>query len=619
MSERMLTFLQDPTELDWVMHHRAGALDHPIVTFDLELHCELTDRGIDHQTPWDIIKPDDRAVLERIEQSAQRFWQDHAAVWHRDVNLLAIAAHRHVSALSRMVWAGFVVERAIAQQSPDRIFLFDFANAHGLQQPPDCRRLPLLFGIVESIAHGLNLPIERMSEGAQQFFEDNASTQAHRSDLPAVDDARWGDEPFVLLTGSGHDLDQQLPIIRRIEATDNLRAIQVYRHADAPTLNRLKANGHLVVHDSQLPFQPMTGIESASAKGRQNFARALASLDDRSAYGFARWIPESHLEFVFGEYAGKLASHVDRWHAFFDRHRPIAFVGHYPDTAMELAHRRGIRTLLLPHGGLSIGDAPWYRSLPKVTLGVEGERHAEHLQSLGIESDRIIPIESGDPVMPSVPGIDTKRRNIDRFELLLVTSRLADHAHDAELPGLNWNAAIRSLEEIFNFAGRHKDWHFTVKPHPRYDHTELYRHLLESLPSAERFRIETVRSLAECADGADVIVFANVTSTGILESARSGKPVILLRDSTAVLHRNPRDELLSEWPRVSSASELESYLERLATDESAHKSAATQTARALENFFGRRPETGSLMEFILRKKKARNTDEGNPCPVVCVE
>ncbi|MEZ6082503.1 MAG: hypothetical protein R3E58_00760 [Phycisphaerae bacterium] len=614
MSEHMLTFLQDPHELEWVMHHRVEALGHPIVTFDLELHCELAERGIDHLTPWDLVGPDDRAVLEQIEQSVQAFWRDHAVVWHRGVNLLAIAAHRHVSALSRMIWVGFTVERAIAERKPDRILLFECANAHGLEQPSDHRRLPLLFGIVESIARDLNVQIERLAEESTRRFVDHASTQAHQVDLPMVDDSSWGDHPFVLLSGSGHDLERQLPVIQRIESAGALRAIQVYRHADDTTLDRLKANGHLVVHDSQLRHSSAVDVKDASRRGLREFNAALASVKKQSTCSFARSIPQSHLDFVFGPYAEKLASHVQRWSEFLDRHRPAAFIGHYPDAAMELAHRRNIPTLLLPHGGLSIGDAPWYRSMPKVTMGVEGKAHVEQLRVLGIDQDRIEVLDLG--AAQTVPRDGTTRNPSDPFNLLLVTSRLADHAHDAELPGLNWKAAIRSLEDVFNIAQIRPNWRFTIKTHPRYDHIELYHRMNRTLPEGKRFAIESRKTLADCLASADVTVFANVTSTAILEASRSGKPVILLRERSVLSHRNPRDKLLTGWPTVSSVGELTNRLDELASDVQAYTAAANETANALANFYGQPPVPGSLLQFIRRMKKARITAEGEPCPLV---
>jgi hypothetical protein len=624
MSNASLTILQDCSELDWLADHRPQALVQTILTFDLELHLELTRRGLAHLTPWEVVGPADRSRLERIEHAAHDFWREHAVVLHRGIDLLKIAAHRHVSALSRMVWVGYVIEKAITRYEPGCVLAFGDLDAHGLEQPPHCRRLPLLSGIVQSVTRDRSMRWENLSddERAGAAFSDVAALQAHRTDLPPVDDSDWSHHRIILLTGSGQDLVRQLPVIREIESADDLKAIQVYRYADEATAARLNANGHVVVHDSQLHPASCDGLDdSVCFDGRRAFDLALGSQLNKTTQAFTRWIPDSHLDFVFGTYAKKLAAQVDRWHAFFERHQPEAVVSHYPDVAIEVAHLRGMRTVVLPHGGLSIGDTAWYRSMPNVALGVMGTAHADFLRSMGIDRRRIEVLDLLDDENHFVPCRGTEKQRRDGFEILLVTSRLADHAHDAELPGLHWEAAIESLIEIFAHAHAHVHapggWRFSIKTHPRYDHLKLYQDLNETLPSDRRINIITDQPLSECVAAADAVVFANITSSSILEASQSHKPVVLLRDPDVVIHRNPRDRLLGGWPRVTSVAELIAHLVKLATDDSFYSAAVSQTEQALAEFFGCPAPTGSFLNFIRPNKKARVTREGNPCPLTC--
>ncbi len=617
MTDCTLTILQDRAELDWLTLHQPERLAQAILTFDLELHLVLNDRGIEHLTPWEVFGTRDRNRMKQIESDLHHFWREHATVPHRGIDILKIASHRHTSALSRMVWVGCVVENSIEYHKPNRVLFFDCEGAHGLEQPPECRRLPLLPAIVRAVASQRNVEIEGLSfpERIKSAFDDVASRQAQPNDLPDRNLAELDGKPFVLLTGSGQDLLKQLPVIRKIEASGEYRAVQVYRFADEETLRQLRANGHTAIHDSQLNLPDAIGIDKATLQERQH---AFDSAVTHTPQDCARWIPTSHVDFVFGEYAQKLSVQIDRWQVFFDRHKPGAFVGNYPDVAMEVAHQRSVRCLMLPHGGLSVGVASWYRSMPTVTLGVEGTAHATQLNTYGIEEDRIDVVDSFDIDETKVPHYDTPRNGSDRFNILLVTSRLADHSHDAELPGLNWKAAIDSLRSLITLASDRTNWHVTIKTHPRYDHPDLYDVINESLPPDRSFNIVTDQSVAACATRADVVVIPNVTSSAILNAARMGKPVVLLRDPKAIYQPNPRDSLLSNWPRVTDVSELIAHLELLASDEVAYESARQQTHQAYTDFFGQRAVAGSLMEFIRRNKKARITDEGNPCPLIAL-
>ncbi|GJM25211.1 MAG: hypothetical protein DHS20C16_16260 [Phycisphaerae bacterium] len=620
MTNAAITILQDRSELEWLADQRPQALSQTVLTFDLELHLELTRRGIDHLTPWDIAGQADRPRLERIEHAAHEIWKEHAIVQHRGINLLKIAAHRHISALSRMVWIGYVVEKAIELYKPECICVFDDTNAHGLEQPPHCRRLPLLSGIVQNEAQDRGIRCEMLSNPQRigEAFKDEAASQAHRIVAATVDNLDLSDRPFVLLTGSGQDLLRQLPVVREIESTGDLEAVQVYRFADEATLTQLNASGHQVLHDSQLHAGSSHEFDASLChRVRRDFELALTSPNDEAAQALQKWIPSSHLDFVFGTYAAKLVVQVDRWRAFFDRHQPEAIVSHYPDTAIEVAHRRGIQSVILQHGGLSIGDTAWYRSMPDVALGVSAAAHIQHLRAIGIDQRRIEVLDTHDD--ENVSTLDHSAREARRsdFEILLVTSRLADHAHDAELPGLHWKAAIESLEEIVAQAVRCDGWRFSIKTHPRYDHMGLYQNINDKLPHHRRINIITDQPLSKCAAAADAIVFANITSSSILEASRSNKPVVLLRDPSAVIHPNPRDRLLGDWPRLTSVAELVAHLQELATDDSFYEMEVSRTQQALADFHGPPAPSGSLLDFIRRKKKARVTDEGDPRPLVC--
>ncbi len=617
MTASTLTILQDRAELDWLALHRREALTHRILTFDLELHLQLSKRGIDHVTPWDIITPADREQMEEREALLHRWWQEHAAIRHRNIDILKVASDRHIAAITRMVWIEGVVGKAIARLRPIRLQIFDIAGAHGLEQPPHCRRLPLLPAIARTIAKDRKIEVEDLSDhmDCQSQFEDAAARQSREPDLPPFDISKMANQPFVLLTGSGPDLTRQLSAVRMIEASSTHRVLQVYRYADGETLKRMQSIGHSVIHDSQLDLGVDTGIDEKSLQAcRQAFNHSAIA----AGIDFARRIPDSHLNFIFGEYACKIAMRIDRWQAFFARYRPTALVGHYPDVAMEVAVQSGIRCLMLPHGGMSVGVGTWYRSMPRVSLGVEGAAHMGHLVSHGISPDRI---ELIDPfVEDEAPVRSHAQRDgaSDRFKVLLATSRLADHAHDAELPGLNWKAAIDSFRESLKFAAEQDNWEIVIKTHPRYDHLELYREINESLPSHQRARIVGNDSLTACASDADVVVFANVTSSAILEAAQIGKPVVLLRDSSAICRANPRDALLDGWIRVETVTELIAKLNRLASNASEYQSAVAKTHQAYKAFYGSRPKAGSLLDFIAGNKKTRFARNDEPRSLISI-
>jgi hypothetical protein len=606
-----LTILQDSDDVRRAAEYAPAALSGELLAWDLPAHLELQDRGLAHLTPWDFAGPDEFAEARRFEQAVQEFWRCHARIEFAGVDLLALARFRHVSCLARLAWTAFVIRRAIRQIGPGAVYALDEPPAHGLEQPPECTRLPLLHALARGIAEGDGIPT-RLIGGGSPSFRDYAAENSDRPAAPGVDlREEVAGRPYIAFSGSGGDLLRQLPLMNAIRARGDFELVQLYRAADASTLQTLRAAGHRLYHENQLRTRAeQCGSDSVHTEpvkagaliaARRAFDDAAVRTGDDLAVVFANPHLRSHFDFVFGDYARRMARHVLFWRNALALCPPQLVVANHPTALLELAAVERIPTLLLSHGAMTPGDDRWYRCLPEVTIGAASAVHRQRLLCAGLPDERIR--ITGDPglaanfrtpaAMPGPASLQSDppaEAGGECRRILLLTSAVAAPAHQSDLPQINWRSAVDIFEALGQLAARRADWHFTIRPHPRYDQVALYERNHQHLPAGRRWRIASDRSLAELAQAADVVVAVNNRSSAIVEASMHSVPVYLLCPDLIGL--DLADWGLAAWPRVTTVLELEQELGLVFADARHRALRNEETKLALEGFLGEQGGNG---------------------------
>jgi len=571
-----------------------GALAGELLAWDLPAHLELQDRSLPHLTPWDFVSADDRDAVRRFESAAQAFWRDHAHIPFAGLDLLAIARFRHVACLARLAWSAWVIQRALELLAPETLFVFDEPPAHGLDQPADCPRMPLLNPLARGIAESRGIAVQPIARDAATF-QDQAANQARASGGPAIDLAsELAGEPYVAFCGSGIDLLRQLPLIRALREQPGLAVVQIYRAADALTLRTLASAGHRVYHESQLTTEAHGVDDAALSTAHSAWNYTVAHLTDRDlAAVFANPHLRPHFDFIFGDYARRLAAQAGFWRTLFERCPPQAVVSNYPTVALEVAGQLDVPGMLLCHGVMTAGDTRWYTCLPPVTIGAASTAHRDRLLRAGIPADRIR--ITGDPGLDAtladarrshpLPSPDGPRR------ILLITSAIAAPAHQSDLPQINWRTAVDTFADLNRLARRRPDWQFSIRPHPRYDQPELYAHLQRFTPPERRWRTDPHLRLADAVRAADAVVVVNNRSSAIVEASLLPTPVLLLcPDMTS---RDLADWGLANWPTLASVEALERELTALFTDPVRREQRTAQSRSAVHQFLGEPPQSAA--------------------------
>jgi hypothetical protein len=602
-----LIVLHDRTDVARVAAHAPAAFSGTVLAWDLPAHLELAERGIAHALPDDILTAADYRAARKFEQVVQAFWRDHARIQFAGIDLLAMARFRHVAALARIAWATFLVRTACRRLTPECVHVLDSPGGHALEQPPGCSALPWLQSVVRGVAERMGIATRGIG-GERTTFVDRAAAASHSSSRPIDLASHLTGRRLVIFHGSGGDLLRQLPLIRQLHQSQRVDVVQLYAAADRETLHALSRVGHLVAHERQvLCADDDLPVEHPHATARAAFDTARATADDAAAWVFQNPLLACHWDFVFGAYATRMAGHVRRWRSFLADYSPNLVVAHYPTPLFEVAARDAVPCLLLNHGRMTAGDPRWYRCLPATTIGAATPADRARIIQAGIPPERIHVVQECAPPKQSrdCKGADESTTAADSSEIdahecrvqrpqphpqmqgpehrdhriLLITSAIADPAHQADLPAIDWRKAINTFTALAELAATRRDWHFTIQPHPRYDQVELYQRLAADSSQHPLWHINQGSALAPAVDAADVVVVVNNRSSAIIEASLRERPVLLLH--TAVAAAFGRAWSLDKWPTVDGVSALTDELERLFGSDDAwrrHRLEETQAA-----------------------------------------
>ena len=598
---RPLLVLHDAGQLARVESYAPAALDGEVIAFDTDIHLLLRERGVPHRTPWDVIDRQEHPALEAYGAAVWRHWLDHARLDFEGMNLLHMALIRHHSALARLAWMAYAARRFTEVLRPDAVFVFEEPPAHGLDQPVTHRTLPLLSGMLRAAAEDCGCAIQVIPRNPREegAFDDRVARfdQAVHEQVDVA--AALEDRPYLLLQANRTDLLRQLPLIRAFRESTGCQCVQLYREADAEIVAEAAAQGQFVWHESQVaPMAAVPRIEATARRFRAAFHRAASALPRDLRLIYANSHVASHFDFLFGEYAGKLALHVRRWRAFLSAARPVAFVSNYHAPIFDVAASLGLQCLGLTHALMMIGQPDWFATLPAESqIGAISELHRERLIEAGVAAERIS--VTGDPWVDQVRdredehistvasrvatrarlGIKSHRRMV-----LICTGSYGMPSKTTILPEIDWAEGVRNMVELAALTRRRRDLAFVIKCHPRFDYAHFYRRLAEEAPREARLIIAGDESLSDLAHAADVICVWNTITSALVEAALHPRPVSVF--SRALVWYDAHRWGVDGWPHFEDVASIEAEIDGVTTHEDYRTRRIAQSREALECFLG---------------------------------
>jgi hypothetical protein len=605
-SVQTFTVMLDQDDLTCLERERPAALNDLVLAFDPDLHVRLKRRAIPHLTPWDVVDRRERAAVYDFESRVWRFWQTHAHALCQGIDLLDLVKYRHVVCFTRFAWAVYVIRRALESLRPAEVVVFDEPNGHGLDQPPDYRKMPMLFALLRGIAEQYGIPtrvLRRELAAGASSFEDRVARRSRRALPPVAPEQALAGRPYVLFSGNDFDLLRQLPLIRALREECDQTVVQLYKSGDARSVRLARQAGHIIWHESQVAGDtPPPECTALAADARRTFDAARQDAPDELRAIFDNPYLGPHFDFIFGEYLRKMVGHVAVWQRFLTRYPPAMLITNYHTPVLDIACRLGVPALVLSHALINVGIDRWFQSLPACLVGAVSETHRAKLGAAGIPAERLC--VTGDPsiddllarvrandAVTSAAQAESLRKQLglspEQRVVLLCTANPWMPAKAHLVPQTDWADAVRCLEALGRLAARKPQWAFVVKCHPRYDFADLYDSINRSLPVNQRLRVVPDASLASLAQVADAIVLPNSLTSALVEASFWRKPVMILAQS--MIWYDAETWMTQHWRHLRSVATLEAELENMFADPRRYQERVRETRAALHHFLGGRP------------------------------
>lgn len=581
-----------------------------LLVFDLDLHLTLKAHKIEHATVWDVLEVDDKHEVHALADSAWEFWQQHASLIYRGLDLFRMATVRHQGWVNRFSFVTFVLRRVFELWEPECVIAFEEKIGHGLTPQRDYRKMPTLFMLLRGMADRRGIPVTLITEEMQHrrpsYCDHIAAAKEGREVKPLDLQALIGSDPYVLFFGNDYDLRRQSGLIQTISDHAQFQVAQLYRTADVALLESLKDQAHLLLHDEEVaPSQTVDLDATLKSDSRALFdskaSQANAELQDifsNSACG-------PHYDFLFDPYLDALAGHVVRWQSLFERARPGLVVVQSPEPVVDIASEAGIPVLTLPHSLMLTGEPEYLNNAKNLTVGAIGKGHAKRLLESGLhpEQVRITGDPTVDEVRARVGQIGSQHRQSMRDQLgirpdqrmvLLVTGCLAMQAQQVRLPRINWKSAALGFEQLGREISGYSDWQCVVKQHPRFDHPLLVDYANRELPRDRRMQRLTDQPLHELVAASDAVVVFNIVTSALIEASFQPRPVVVLSESLCWYDSEQWD--MHHWAHFQSVPALVHYLQTIFSSSEAYTSAVAQTVMACENYLG--TDSGAVLPRV---------------------
>lgn len=163
----------------------------------------------------------------------------------------------------------------------------------------------------------------------------------------------------------------------------------------------------------------------------------------------------------------------------------------------------------------------------------------------------------------------------NRPKIVLLTSIVGDMGD----PVADLSSHQRTWERILDWCDRRSDWDFVIKPHPRYDYSDLYEGWCGT--SGRRANLSISRlSARDALRGATVAVLVNIASTVVADACFLQVPIFYLKEAVFSWASSTLDHGIAT---VHSVEELMDRVELLLDDHSVRNDMLERQARFLRN------------------------------------
>ena len=364
---------------------------------------------------------------------------------------------------------------------------------------------------------------ERSIEGGGD--SSSANTSPRCAELPAW----WPGSKTFLSVCSGLALNEQHEIFRAL--SDEARQSWL-----------LVADSISPLPVGQLPIQALAALPYRLEQLEQEAHRTCRDIPGRLAAAgcdVAGVTDNRFFDFVWRDYAHRLVVSA-RWYAMgkllVSAFRPSVMLVGYdvfgPTRGLvEAAHRHQTATLSIHHTGLDFASSLKRHMGSRGPVTAWGEFDAAQMEKWRERPVRVFQVGSLREDHAAMGECMATPTPVDRSPMLsagfppsivLLTAKATDVYAAVDSPSRN----MASWEEWGEVFRRRTAWHFTVKPHPRYDYHRFYRLKACSWPSNVSLQETRLDSVLE---KADVVVLMNNPSTAAVDAISKGLPVIYFR------------------------------------------------------------------------------------------
>lgn len=585
----------------------AGTL---LLTGDMATAWELERRGEPFIDEHDLVTPDE--LLRNWETAAAL-----AARWWGETPELTVAGVPLLSAaqgdLRLPIELCLDAATAYARLFRDR----PITRAHVFFVPPEaiCRTLPapgtragisLSQAMLRRVAERAGVPLVAARSWRPLSREERGGGASTSTGTAAHRAAAEAGRGAVLLLESGlraAEADAVADTLRRAHGAAVVR-LSPWELAPGGPLDR--------PWQAEATVRELAAVRRAAASGRREPLDAPGAL-----------LAEPHLGFQLDRIAAELAAAARIGESFAelldDLAPSLCVLGHDAFTVerllVRIARRKGVPTAALIHGGFR--PRRIYRDVTGEAdrLLVWGTEDAEGLAAAGVDVSRVAVVGSlvyegshrGTPPPRDPAAVAAARASLGvapARPLVLaltatVTKGLAAMARPAD-----HRACWRELAAL---ARRRPDLTLAIKPHPSYDHFELYRRVARAGPA--NLVLLANAPLATALGAADVTLLVNYATTAAIEGVLAGVPAVFLQ--RGLYPQDADDPLASGGALVArSVAEAEAALDRLLGDAGARAAALAAGAGAARRMLG--PPGTPALARVVAELRSRIRDGAQP-------
>lgn len=516
MRGRTLGIVLDASHVDAIVAARPSG----VLCFDPDGRPALDDARIETWSPLQLLA--DPADVERAADAMYAAWRRLARIdtgGPIEVDPLQIAAYRHVRWTRRLASVSVPLASALGVVRPDAVLLAADPGGHALDRPWHERSVSILAGAVVAVARRAGVPVIRTGR-----FEPTTPrpmpSAAPAAGPPAVAEPSVA-SGHVLFIGDAGERARHAVVADRIEVLAGLSTVHVGTGGADGAPSAMSPD----TYAGPASVRSLAGVDRL----RDRFVERAAGDADGAVRLLADPALGTHLDFMFGPYARAVAANVDRWRHGLRRRRPLAVVASYPGIAIEVAAADGMRTVMLPHGPMMVGEDAYHDVLPSTMhIGAVGPIHRGRLLERGIESHRVR--VTGVARTAAVAATRVDPRAAARPRILIPTGEAWRPSQGAALPVADHASELSVIRRIVAEA-ESRGWTVELRPHPRYDRSmDVLRRLGPA--SSPAFEIRRDRPLLEAAGGSTLVLFVGAPSSAIAEVARAGCPTAICTEAT---------------------------------------------------------------------------------------